>query len=146
AADPASEPTQQGLDRLARATSRFEDLAHVFESLAAQQEDPELASQLFTMAARVYEGDIGHVDNAVLHYRKVLQIDPRNLAAAESLDRIFRGAERYPELSQILQQKAEILDDPHEKKSSLFQAAQIEEDVLERHDDSIAVYGKVLEL
>ncbi|HVY46993.1 MAG TPA: tetratricopeptide repeat protein, partial [Minicystis sp.] len=146
AQDPSSEATQVGLDRLARATNRFHDLAKVFETLAAKQEDAELASTLFTMAARVYEGDIGDLDNAVLHYRKVLEIDPANLAAAESLDRIFRAAERYQELSQVLQLKADILEDAGDKKGSLFQAAAIEEDVLERHDEAIAVYGKVLDL
>jgi golgin subfamily B member 1 len=144
--DPSSESTQEGLDRLARATGRFADLARVFETLAGVQQDAELASTLFTMSARVYEADLGDVESAVRHYRKVLEIDPRNLAAAESLDRIFRAAERYQELSQILQQKADILDDTNEKKSALFQAASIEEDVLERHDQAIAVYGKVLDL
>src|SRR6185503_13075975 len=55
-------------------------------------------------------------------------------------------AERYNELSLILQQKAEILDDLNDKKAALFQAASIEEDVLEKHDNAIAVYGKALEL
>ena len=146
AEDPALPQTQDGLDRLARATGRYADLARVFESLAATQEDTELASQLFTMSARVYESDIGDLDSAIRHYRKVLEIDPKNLAAAESLDRIFRGAERYQELSEILQQKAEILDDVSDKKAALFQAASIEEDVLERHDQAIAVYGKILDL
>jgi tetratricopeptide (TPR) repeat protein len=144
--DPAAEATQQGLERLARATSRFADLAKVFETQAAAEQDPALASALFTMSARVYEGDIGDLDSAIRHYRKVLEIDPKNLPAAESLDRIFRGAERYPELSQILQQKADILEDLNDKKLALFQAASIEEDVLERHDPAIAVYGRVLEL
>ena len=144
--DPASDATQQGLDRLARATGRFPDHARVLETLAGQQQDAELASQLFTMSARVYESDIGDMDSAVAHYRKVLEIDPRNLGAAESLERIFRAAERYNELSQVLQQKADILDDLNDKKSALFQAASIEEDVLERHDNAIAVYNKALEL
>lgn len=146
AEDPASDATQQGLDRLARATERFADLARVFETLAAKQTDAELASALFTMSARVYEGDIGNLEAAIAHYRKVLEIDGKNLAAAESLERIFRGADRYEELSQILQQKADILDEPADKKGALFQAASIEEEVLERHEQSISVYTKVLDL
>ena len=54
-----------------------------------------------------------------------------NLAAAESLERLFRQTERYQDLSLILQRKAEIVDEPADKKDALFQAAAIEEDVLE---------------
>ncbi len=144
--EPGNEGTQQNLDRVARATSRFVDLAKVYEDLSAGIEDASLASALCAMSARVYEGDIGDIDTAVARYRRVLEIDPQNLAAAESLERLFRQAERYQDLSAILQRKAEILDEPSDKKEALFQAAAIEEDVLERAESAITVYQKVLEL
>ena len=146
AVDPSSEDTQTGLDRLARGTSRFADLAKVFESLAGSQQDPTLASSLYAMSARVHENDIGNVDSAVAHYRKVLSIDPVNLDAAESLERLFRQSERYPDLSLILQRKSEIIEDTAEKKNALYQAASIEEDVLNRPEPAISVYMKVLEI
>jgi tetratricopeptide (TPR) repeat protein len=144
--DPSSETTQASLDRVARATGRFEDLAQVFFELAGQIEDPTLASTLYTMSARVYEQDLGNVDTAIGLYQKVLEIDPINLNAAESLDRLFRATNRYAELSLILQRKAEILEEPADKKEALFQAASIEEEVLDRQEAAIAVYAKVLEL
>ncbi len=158
AEDPTSGPTKDGLDRLARATGRFADLAKVFEERAAAQltvpddpdetavTDPTVAVDLFTMAARVYEEDLGAVDAAVAHYRRVLEIDPNNLFAAESLERIFRTAERYAELADTLSKKADILEVLPEKKAALFQAASIEEDVLERPESAIAVYRKILDL
>ncbi len=144
--DPANESTQQQLDRVARATGRFADLAQAFEQLAGQIEDPALASALYMTSARVQESDLGNVDNAIALYRKVLEIDPLSLAAAESLERLFRTTERYQDLSLILQRKSEILEEPLEKKDALFQAAAIEEDVLERPEAAIAVYNKVLEI
>ncbi len=146
AEDPSHEETQRGLDRLARATSRFADLARVFEELARREQDPELASQLFSMSARVYEQDLGDMESAIAHYRTVLTIDASNLAAAQALERLFKGAGRYGDLSLILQRKAEIVDDPRDKKEALFQAASIEEDMLERHEQAISVYLKVLEI
>ena len=118
----------------------------MIETLAGRQEDPQLASQLFSMSAKVYEQDLNDVDSAVGHYRKVLSIDPTNLAAAEALEGLFRASERFADLSQVLQRKAEILDDPSDKKGALFQAAAIEEDVLERPEAAIAVYLKILEI
>jgi tetratricopeptide (TPR) repeat protein len=144
--DPANEVTQQQLDRVARATGRFADLANAFQELAAQIDDPMLASALTMTSARVQETDLGNVDKAIALYRRVLEIDPLSLPAAESLERLFRASERYQELSIILQRKSEILEEPLEKKDALFQSAAIEEDVLNRPEAAIAVYAKVLEI
>ncbi len=151
--DPSSEPTQVALDRVARATNRHADLAGVFETLGAElsagaesgEGDTQLASTLYMMSARVYEEDLRDADRAAAHYRTVLGIDPTYLSAAEALERLFRITERWSELSQILQQKSEILDDLDDKKTALFQAASLEEDVLERPQEAIAVYKKILE-
>jgi tetratricopeptide (TPR) repeat protein len=144
--DPSNEVTQQQLDRVARATGRFADLALVLEQLAAQIDEPTLASALYMTSARAQENDLGNVDAAIILYRKVLEIDPLSLAAAESLERLFRTSDRYLDLSIVLQRKSEILEEPIQKKDALFQAAAIEEDVLSRADAAIAVYAKVLEI
>ena len=144
--DPANEMTQTQIDRVARATGRFGDLAQVYRKLGEAQEDATLGSTLTMMSARVYESDIGDLDTAINLYQRVLEIDRTQLAAAEALERLFRQAERYQELSQALQRKAEILDEPHEKKNALYQAAAIEEDVLDQAEAAIAVYKKVLEI
>ena len=144
--DPASEVTQQQIDRVARATGRFADLAKVYRQLGEEIQDVELASSLFMISAHVYEADIGDVNTAISLYRRVLETEPAHLAAAESLERLFRHTERYEDLSLILQRKAEILSDPSDKKNALFQAAAIEEDLLERPEAAIAVYKKVLDI
>jgi tetratricopeptide (TPR) repeat protein len=144
--DPSHEGTQQQLDRLARATGRFTELARAFEDLAGQIDEPMLASSLYMKSARVHESDLGNIDTAIALYRKVLEIDPLSLPAAESLERLFRNTERYQELSIILQRKSEVLEEPADKKDALFQAAAIEEDVLGRPESAIAVYSRVLEI
>ncbi len=146
AVDPANESTQEALDRLARSTGRFQDLARVFEELASQQRDPELGSALYSAAARVYEQDVRNVERAIELYRRVLSIDPTNLPATEALQALFQASERYADMSLILQRRAEILDDVDAKKEALFQAAMLEEEVLERPDNAIGAYLKVLEI
>jgi tetratricopeptide (TPR) repeat protein len=149
--DPGAQVTQEGLERLANATDRFADLARVYESLAArisQDEgaDLELAIALYTISATIYERQLGALDNAIAHYRRILQLEPSHLDAVEALERIFRGADRYEELSQVLQLRAQLLHDVEHQKRALMQAAQIEEEVLERVDTAVAVYQKVLEI
>ncbi|HEY8946389.1 MAG TPA: tetratricopeptide repeat protein, partial [Polyangiaceae bacterium] len=146
AVDPSNEPTQQNIDRLARSTGRHQDVASVFESLAASQRDPELGSALYAAAARVYENDVRNLERAVELYRKVLSIDPTNLAAAEALQALFQASERYADMSLILQRKADILEDIDAKKDALFHAAMLEEEVLGRPENAIGVYLKILEI
>ncbi|MGZ6093888.1 MAG: tetratricopeptide repeat protein, partial [Polyangiales bacterium] len=146
AEDPSSEQTMAGLQRLAEATGRWQDLGRVLDERAAAAQEPALASMLQTAAARVHEEALQDVDGSVARYRRVLELDPVNLPAAESLERLFQLAERWPDLSAILQRKAEILDNTDDKKQALFSAASIEEDVLQRVDPAIAVYQKILEL
>jgi tetratricopeptide (TPR) repeat protein len=144
--EPANAQTQEGLMRLAAAAGRFADLARVYEQLAARQDDAELGISLYTVSAQIYEHQLGAVDNAIAHYRRILELDEGQLPAVEALERIFRSADRYQELSQTLQQRAGLLQDVDEQKRALMQAAQIEEEVLERLDDAVAVYLKVLEI
>ena len=145
--DPANEATQQQLDRVARATGRFDDLLASSRSSPARSTTPTLASALYMTSARVQENDLGNVDTAIALYRKVLEIDPLSLARG----RVARAPlPRRPSATRssriILQRKSEILEEPLDKKDALFQAAAIEEDVLNRSEAAIAVYSKVLEI
>src|SRR5262249_6654005 len=76
--DPSNELTQHAIDRIARATNRFKDLATVYEGLAGLTEDPQLSSALYMMSAKVYEEDLHNVETAIAHYRKVLEITAEN--------------------------------------------------------------------
>jgi tetratricopeptide (TPR) repeat protein len=144
--DPSHAATRENIDRLARMTGRLLDLARVYEELASAQTDPELGSQLFSAAARIFEQDVPNVDRATELYQRVLAIDPTNLPAAEALQALFQGVERYAEMSIILQRKASMLEDVEHQKNALYQAALLEEEVLERPREAIAVYHKVLEI
>jgi golgin subfamily B member 1 len=146
AVDPANEGTLEGLDRLARMTGRFGDLAAHYETLGAAQEDPEVSAHLLTLAARTVEQDVGDAERSIALYRRVLSLDPVNLGAAEALQVLYQNANRYEETSLVLQQKAQIVEDLDEQKQALYQAAALEQDVLNRPKKAVEVYRKVLSL
>jgi tetratricopeptide (TPR) repeat protein len=146
AIEPLDETTVAGLDRLARTSGRFGDLADVYEELAASQADPELVAHLYGSAARVVQSDVRDVGRAIGLFNKVLEVAPRDLNAVEALESLYGTAERNAELSQILQRKSKVLDDVVQQKAALFEAARLEEEVLHRPDAAIQVYEAVLEL
>ena len=147
AVDPANDATLENLKRLAAATDQFEQLAQILaERAGAITAEPELVCSLLMSAARVYEDNVGNTKKAIEFYRKVLDADATQLEAAEALQRLYQATEQFAEMAAILLRKAEILEDVDAKKRALFQAAQIEEEVLERADNAIAAYEKVLEI
>lgn len=143
---PSDEGTWRAVDRLARATGRYQDLAQHLEALAGDQSEPDIASQLLGHAARVMERDVGNPARAIELHRKVLSVDPTNLDAATALQNLYQATEQYDELALVLQRKVGILDDVELQKEALFQAATIEQDVLNRPEKAIAIFEKALEL
>jgi tetratricopeptide (TPR) repeat protein len=146
AIEPLDETTVEGLDRLARSGGRFAQLADVYEELAASQRDTELVAHLYGAAARVVQNEVGDVPRAIGLFNKVLEVAPRDLSAVEALESLYLSAERFAELSQILQRKSKVLDEVPLQKAALFEAARIEEEVLNRPEAAIQVYEAVLEL
>jgi len=151
--EPADLNTQEQLERIARATGAFEQLAAVYEErvealLSVDEElpDPSLATQLLVKAATIREDQLSDLETAITHYQKVLTLDERHIESATALERLFQMAERYEELAAILMHKSTILDIPDEQKEHLFRAAAIQEDLLEKPVEAIEVYKKVLEV
>ncbi|MCB9591319.1 MAG: tetratricopeptide repeat protein [Sandaracinaceae bacterium] len=151
--EPADLNTQEQLERIARATGAFEQLAAVYEervegllSIEEELEDPSLATQLLVKAATIREDQLGDLETAIRHYQRVIALDERHIEAATALERLFQMSERYTELAAILLHKASILDVPDDQKDHLFRAAAIHEDLLEKPTDAIDVYKKVLEV
>jgi tetratricopeptide (TPR) repeat protein len=104
----SSSSTGSRARRAASRTSR----ARVFEDLGGADRGSDARERALHDEREHHENDLGNIDTAIALYRKVLEIDPLSLAAAESLERLFRSAERYQELSIILQRKSEILEEP----------------------------------
>ena len=77
----------------------------------AQQDDPTLASTLYTMSARVYETDIGDIDSAIAPLPQVLEIDADEPRRGRVARAPLPQRRALRDLSLILQRKAEILDD-----------------------------------
>lgn len=146
AEDASDLNTQDQLERIAASAHAYEPLANVYEERVQQLDDPPLSASLYVKAAVIREEHLGDVDTAIAHYQQVLRLDELHLEAAGALERLFQSSGRYDELAQALLHKARILPGAEDQKEHLFRAAALYEEVLERPDDAIATYQRVLEV
>ena len=146
AEDPSHEPTVAALERLARALGTFADLARVYESLIAGAATPELKLVLLQRAATVHEEHLQDVQGAIAHYSTMMEIAPRHIDAVSSLERLYQLAEQWESLAAVYLKKAELLESPDESKAYLFRATEIYETVLERPQDAVGVFRKILQV
>jgi tetratricopeptide (TPR) repeat protein len=144
--DPGNPHTQEQLERMARAQNDWKPLAHVYEEQARSAEDPNIAALLHTKSAEIYEHALEEVEPAIAHYRRVLELDPAAMVAADALERLYQRTERHEELAGLYLAKAKIVDSPDDEKAHMFQAAALYEQALNRPKQAIEVYRAVLAL
>ncbi len=144
--DPGHPQSREELERLNTAIGASDALASVYEQVVPAVDDPQLATGLLLRAAEIREDDLGQLDRAVEHYRKVLELEPEHHRSADSLERLFQQTERYDDLASVYRRKAQMTPSADEQREQLAKAAAIYEDILGKPGDAIAVHQEVLEI
>jgi tetratricopeptide (TPR) repeat protein len=144
--EPSNEVTQGQLERAAIAADDATSLARIYEREVVLVSDPVVAAQLHVKAAQLRENMLHDVEGAVVHYRRVLELDPSHLEAASALERLYQSSANYESLAGTFLVKSAMLTDLEDKKQYLYRAAQIFEDVLAQPLRAVDVHKQVLEL
>ncbi len=97
-------------------------------------------------AVRVYRDEMSHDMMVVNTYKEILEIDPENLEAVESLVELYDEMNRSSELINALQKKAELVDDPDEKIALYTRVADLFLDKFRNQAEAIKAYESVLEI
>jgi tetratricopeptide (TPR) repeat protein len=146
AEDPAHEQTQSALERLARQLEYWPQLVALYNERVAEVMDESLAISLHMKVAAIFELELADLEESAEAYKRILGIDMQNLTAIDSLVGIYERGEKYIELVEILLKKADVVMEVEERKQLFFRAALINEEMLENHEQSIAVYRMVLDI
>jgi len=144
--EPSHAMTQQQLDRLARMLTSWEPLIELYDGVAEDVSDEELKVSLLTKLARIYELELENDALAVGTYNRILEAVPGQIDAASAIQAIHERNADYPALVESLKKKSDVIVDLPERKSLLYKAAQIQEEVLEDAEAAIATYQQVLDL
>lgn len=127
---------QPEMERLARETGSYEELAEIYESTAGELDtnDPEHLS-LLRRSAEIRE-QLGATDDAVKVWQQLLELLPQDSQALDALSRLFEKSQNARSLSEVYSKKAQLAKDPAERFELLQKAGEAQESA---GDDGAAI-------
>ncbi|MFZ5444170.1 MAG: tetratricopeptide repeat protein [Myxococcota bacterium] len=120
---------QPELERLARVTGSFEELAEIYESTVEElPPTDEHVVPLLRRAAELRE-QLNEADEAARVWKQLLERVPQDRQALDSLSRLYESAKNARSLSEVYARKAELSQDPAERSGLLLKAAEAWESI-----------------
>jgi tetratricopeptide (TPR) repeat protein len=130
------------LERLATAADHWNELIAEYAQLAQATDDPLRWLQL----GRWYLDRVHHVDYAITAARQAAQKIGVAGDAGELLAEALRVAERWPELAELLGERAQHTTDPARKGELLLGLADVFETRVGDVDKAVSIYRRAAEL
>ncbi len=143
--DPALAETRDDIERIAEASGAQRELVSLYSELAESLTDAALARDYWLRLAGI-DDRLGDVDQAAQAYYKVLALDPADAEALAALEQLFTRTQRWQDLIGVVERRIEQTSDAKERESFYATMAQIYDERLQRPEDAVASYKKVLEL
>src|SRR5262245_2044027 len=109
----------EALQELGVAEENWQKFAAKFVHEASTSTDRNLATGLYASAAEQYVRFAPDAPEAEQYLRKALEIDPRNTKAAFHLQRLLSRANRWQDLGELLDERAERAPSTEDKVAAL---------------------------
>ncbi len=144
--NPGYLPVLKSLGRLYTKYNRFESLIRMYEGELETTSDRDQAVFLLDKIGTLWEEKLGNVDKAIETYQRLLEVAPNYLPAIRTLGKLYVQSEKWPELLQVNEAEAQLINDQKQVVSLLHRNGEICEEKLGDKDRAIETYQKVLAL
>jgi len=144
--DPQNLEAVVALERLYQLSERYDDLANIYLTKAGILDVPEEQRGYFFRAAAIYEDLLERPLDAIAVYQRSLGVEPDDLDALNKLIELFLRLERWEELLGVYTRKADLVDDPDEKKALYAEVGAVYERELADIERAISTYQRMLEI
>jgi len=144
--EPASEPALRALDSILTDQQRYEELDGILGRLREVVFDPTEMTSLAARHARLRDEQLGHAGAAIGTWQEVLDLDPNHRPAFDALVRLYEQTGQHEELFDTWERLSMQVVEPAEQASIFETMARIAADPLDRADDAIDLWRRVLEV
>lgn len=144
--DSEDQNAVEALIRLFERSGQWSQLVGALREKLDLASDASARKQVMFRIARVCEEHLSDVDETIQTYRAVIELDPQDRLAVESLDRLYSHEARWGELVDLLEQDRAF---PAEDAEAHADAIDLRiADTLERHlgqiDQAVELYAELL--
>ncbi|MGB5268737.1 MAG: tetratricopeptide repeat protein, partial [Polyangiales bacterium] len=147
AEDPHDPHSLETVTRLARSLGRWDRLAAILDATlrAVEVDDGDTAAIALT-TAKLYDQRLDELNRAGYFYQRALTYDPSNKEAGKALASVYARSGRWEPLLDLDRERESFAQSDEERVAILHEIARTEVDELERPQDGILTYRRVLEL
>ena len=142
--DPIDARALDTLERIYLHLERYEDLMEVLHRKAELTGDLGARKDIYYVIGAAYERELDDMLRAVETYKTILEWDPVDAPALQSLDRLYMRLEQWEDLLGILGREVEIVDQSEDKLTLRFRMAKLHEVHLDQVETAIDAYSAIL--
>ena len=142
---PRHEAAARAIARIHEKEGRWERVIDAERRLLDLATRPEDVIEGLVRIARVFEEQLGRVDDAIASYLEALHRAPAYAPVVAALERLLRASGDYRRLAQVIQRYADATGDPHVKARARMRAASILELCLDDTDTATAAHARAAE-
>lgn len=144
-ANPTDEDAASILDRIYRSSNRPADLKRLLEGRLQHLEDVDQRRALLGELAVIEEELLENPDAAAVHFRAMLELEPRDESALAALDRLALAGERYEELGEVLRKRIELSEDDAERVAFMLRLGELSAGPVGDVSAAIGAFSDVLQ-
>lgn len=134
------------LERLAAATGDRKKQVEVLSRVVPDLFDADEQLSVQKRIAELFETALGEQEEAVLAYRKALELQSDDKEALLALERLYLGRREYSELLEILERRAELAEGEDQQKALAYRRAELLATRMDEVDRAIETYESILDL
>ncbi|HUM11208.1 MAG TPA: tetratricopeptide repeat protein [Myxococcaceae bacterium] len=112
------------LERLARITGSYEELASVYEKVAAETRGPDPDKVSWLRRAAELREHLAQSEESIKDWQALLVEAPQDRQALDALGKLFEQTKNAKQLSDVTLRKAQLASDPHERRALLLKAGE----------------------
>lgn len=132
------------LQRLYGDLELWEPLVQVLRRRLENEFDGETRGNLLKRIAMIYDEILNWPADATRAYEDLRAEDPGEITVLNALARLYRHAERWADLEDVLQASSEMVEDDQKRADLLVRLASVQDDKLDNSIDAISTYRAVI--